>query len=228
MRKFGIVKILQLVLVLAFLVVCVYRLFFERGLFHEIAQDADLRMACGMLWGCFALQFIFIFLDFSTFSDYKRDFRELNFAVHSDPLSGLANRNGCDAIIEKYAGRPLPHGIGCVMFDLTNIRAVNEKFSHRDGNALIQDFSNILKMASVSLCFVGRNGGNKFLAVFEESDMEQVDKFLSRIEKKVQSHNADAHSKPIEYAYGVAFDENVKDITELIALANRRITDPNA
>ena len=37
-----------------------------------------------------------------------------------------------------------------------------------------------------------------------------------------------APEKTIEYAYGVAFDETVKDITELIALANRRIKDPNA
>lgn len=228
MKKFGVVKVLQLILILAFLGVCVYLLFFQRELFHEIAQDDDLKMVCGMLWASFALQFIFIFLDFGTFSDYKRDFRELDFAVHSDPLSGLANRNSCDAIIEKYLGQPLPKGIGCVMFDLTNIRSINERFSHREGNTLIQDFSNILKMASVSLCFVGRNGGNKFLAIFEESGMEQIEAFLKRIDQKVRTHNAADPSKPIEYAYGVAYDEDVKDITELIALANRRIENPGA
>lgn len=223
MKKFSVMKILQLILMLAFLAVCVYLLFFERDLFHTIAQDENLRMACGMLWACFALEFIFIFVDFGVFSDYKRDFRELNFAVHSDPLSGLANRSGCDAIIDKYLDQPLPKGIGCVMFDLTNIRAINEAYGHAEGNKLIQDFSNILKMASVSLCFVGRNGGNKFLAVFEESGREQADKFLGRIAQKVRAHNEKTPEKPIEYAYGVAFDEDVKQITELIALANRRI-----
>ena len=211
MKKFNIIKILQLVLMLAFLAVCAYLMFVKRGLFHDVAQDPDLRMVSGMLWACFALEFIFIFVDFGIFSDYKRDYRELDFAVHSDPLSGLANRNGCDAIIERYL-----------------IQEINKKFSHLDGNALIRDFSNILKMASVSLCFVGRNGGNKFLAVFEESTPEQADKFLQRIRQKVEVYNAGSPEKTIEYAYGVAFDETVKDITELIALANRRIKDPNA
>ena len=190
MKKFNIIKILQLVLMLAFLAVCAYLMFVKRGLFHDVAQDPDLRMVSGMLWACFALEFIFIFVDFGIFSDYKRDYRELDFAVHSDPLSGLANRNGCDAIIERYLRQPLPKGVGCVMFDLTNIQEINKKFSHLDGNALIRDFSNILKMASVSLCFVGRNGGNKFLAVFEESTPEQADKFLQRIRQKVEVYNA--------------------------------------
>ena len=223
MKKFSIIKIIQLILMLVFLAVCAYFIFFRRNLFHDIAQDSDLRMVCGMLWGCFALEFLFIFQDFSIFSDYKRDFRELDFAVHSDPLSGLANRNGCESIIEQYLSRPLPKGVGCVMFDLTNIREINEKYSHVAGNMLIRDFSNILKMASVSLCFVGRNGGNKFLAVFEDSSMEQIEQFLARIEKKVCAHNEKKTNQPIAYAYGVALDEDVKDITELIALANRRI-----
>lgn len=228
MKKFNILKIVQLVITLLFLGICVYLLFIQRDLFHEIGQDGNLKMVCGMLWACFALQFIFIFLDFNTFSDYKRDFRELDYAVHSDPLSGLANRNGCDAIIEKYLGQPLPKGIGCIMFDLTNIQKINKKFSHMEGNTLIQNFSNILKMASVSLCFVGRNGGNKFLALFEEGGMEQAERFLGRIDHKVKTHNATYPDKPIEYAYGVAFDETAADITDLIALANRRITDPSA
>ncbi len=228
MKKFSRMKIAQLVLMLAFMAVCAYLLFVDRGLFHDVAQQEDLKMVCGMLWGCFALSFIFIFMDFGMFSDYNRVYRELDYAVYSDPLSGLANRNCCDAIVEKYLNRPLPKGIGCVMFDLTNIRHINETYSHMAGNALIQDFSNILKMASVSLCFVGRNGGNKFLAVFEDSSPDQVDKFLLRIEQKVKTHNASDPDKPIEYAYGVAFDEKVKNIAEMIALANRRITDPGA
>lgn len=223
MKKFNIFKIVQLVIMVVFLLLCGFFIFVKGDLYHEIAQDSSLKMVSGMLWGCFALNFLFIFQDFCISSDYKRDFRELNFAVHSDPLSGLANRNGCDAIIDKYLSKPLPKGVGCVMFDLTNIRQINETYSHVEGNILIRDFSNILKMASVSLCFVGRNGGNKFLAVFEDSTREEVDIFLRRIEKKVRGHNAEDPSKPIVYAYGVAMDEDVKEITDLIALANRRI-----
>ena len=49
MKKFNIIKILQLVLMLAFLAVCAYLMFVKRGLFHDVAQDPDLRMVSGML-----------------------------------------------------------------------------------------------------------------------------------------------------------------------------------
>lgn len=224
MKKLNFFKTMQLVVMLAFLAVCVWLIFFQRELYHEIAQDPNLKMLCGMLWACFGLSLIFIFIDFLTMADYKRDFRELDFAVHSDPMSGLANRNSCDGIIERYADKPVPKGVGCVMLELSNIRFINGKFGHAQGNAVIRDFSNILKMASVSLCFVGRNGGNKFLAIFEESDRQQIDRFLERIDQKIDSYNQANPNMPIAYGCGIAFDEPEElSITQLVALADRRI-----
>ena len=224
MKKLNFFKTMQLVVMLAFLAVCVWLIFFQRELYHEIAQDPNLKMLSGMLWACFGLSLIFIFIDFLTMADYKRDFRELDFAVHSDPVSGLANRNSCDGIIERYADRPVPKGVGCVMLELSNIRFINGKYGHAKGNAVIRDFSNILKMSSVSLCFVGRNGGNKFLAIFEESDRQQIDRFLERIGQKIDVYNEKNPNIPIEYSCGIAFDEPEKlSITQLVALADRRI-----
>ena len=147
MKKLNVFKTLQLVIMLSFLGVCVWLIFFRRELYHAIAQDPDLKMLCGMLWACFGLNLIFTFIDFVTMADYKRDFRELDYAVHSDPMSGLANRNSCDGLIDRYADKPVPKGVGCVMLELSNIRFINGKFGHSQGNALIRDFSNILKMA---------------------------------------------------------------------------------
>ena len=224
MKKLNFFKTMQLIVMLAFLAVCVWLIFFQRELYHEIAQDPNLKMLSGMLWACFGLSLIFIFIDFLTMADYKRDFRELDFAVHSDPMSGLANRNSCDGIIERYADRPVPKGVGCVMLELSNIRYINGRFGHSQGNAVIRDFSNILKMSSVSLCFVGRNGGNKFLAIFEESDRQQIDRFLERIDQKIDAYNGKNPEVPIAYGCGIAFDEPEElTITQLVALADRRI-----
>ena len=88
----------------------------------------------------------------------------------------------------------------------------------------IRDFSNILRLSSDELCFVGRNGGNKFLAIFEQCTEEDMQKFLDRIALRVTNHNRDVVNSPLEYSYGRAFREkNAKTITELISLANSRI-----
>ena len=71
---------------------------------------------------------------------------------------------------------------------------------------------------------MGRNGGNKFLAIFEQSDAAQVDQFLRRLQDKVDNYNRKDPDRALSYRYGIAFDEPEEtSITRLVALADRRI-----
>ncbi len=227
MKKFDIYKTIQLILFIVLTGVSIYSVLFTPEVFHTVATNFSVRIICILLWIVLGISFLFLFLDFSFFGSFKQDYRDLNFAVHSDPVAGIANRFSCDAIIEKYLDQPLPENIGCVMFSLTNIMEINKLYGHIKGNHLIKDFSNILRMASVDLCFIGRNGGNTFLALFEDTDRTHIETFLERVHSKVDSHNSGSSTYPIVYKYGIAFHEgdSVKTITELIALSNRRISD---
>ena len=198
MKKLDIAKTIQLIVFIIVALVCAVLILLNPELYHMIAADSRVRLICGLLWLVLFISFLFIFLDFSLLSSWKKDFRELNYAVHSDPVAGIANRFSCDAIIEKYLDQPLPENMGCVMFDLTNISEINKDYGHIQGNILIRDFSNILRMTSLNLCFVGRNGGNKFIALFEDTDRKRIDMFLSRVEQKVAEHNAIANAYPIK------------------------------
>ena len=223
MKRFNIIKTIQLTVMLAALVGCVIAVLTNRDLFHDVAHHPGLRLLALCLWLLFGLIFFFLYLDFSNMGRYRRDYRELDQAVHSDPLSGLANRNSCDAVIAQYLDKPLPRDLGCVTLVLRNIRDINEHHGHAAGNELIREFSTILNLSSVSLCFVGRNGGNKFLAIFEETTREDIDKFLERVERKVTDHNGRHPDRRIEYGFGVAFEEpDELKINGLVALSDRR------
>lgn len=225
MKKFDVFKTVQLVLFIILAAASLLIILTDSELYQQIANDTHIRALCIMLWAALVVSFLFIFMDFSLFSTFKKDYRELDFAVSSDPVAGIANRYSCDTIIEKYLDRPLPSNIGCIMFDLTNIGKINRTMGHVAGNNLIRDFSGILQAASINLCFVGRNGGNKFLALFENCSAQKMDTFLSRVSKKVKSYNSNTASAPIRYQYGSAYLEGaeIKTITDLIALSNRRI-----
>jgi len=225
MKKFDLIKTLQLILLAIFAGICVAKVFLDKELFHVIANNPDMKFICMLLWILFGISFIFIFIDFNFISSYKKDYYELDHAVHSDPVANIANRNSCDEIIEKYLDKPLPSGIGCIMLELTNIREINEAYGHRRGNSVISDFANILKSSSRDLCFVGRNGGNKFLAIFENSSPENMELFLTKIEAKVNVYNMEYTEKSIAYGKGTAFGDidDIHSITELIALSNQRI-----
>ncbi|MGC4020353.1 MAG: GGDEF domain-containing protein [Muricomes sp.] len=225
MKKLDIFKTIQLIIYIILTGLCVFRVITDQEVYHYIATNPSVRMIGVLLWIVLGVSFLFLFIDFSFFSSFKRDYRDLDFAVHSDPLSGIPNRFSCDALIEKYLDQPLPENIGCIMFELSNIGEINRLYGHTEGNALIKDFSNILRTASVDLCFIGRNGGNKFIALFEDGTEKKLETFLERLYFKVDSHNHSSDTHPIDYQYGRAFHEGneVSTINDLIALANRRI-----
>lgn len=225
MKKHDILKTVQLLIYVILAVLSIIKLLLDKEIYHKIAADPGTHLLFLFLWALFAISFIFIFIDFSLSAAFKKDFRELDYAVHSDPLSGLSNRNGCDALIDKYSDKPLPSNIGCVMLELSNIREINELFGHKAGNQLIQEYANILNRSSQGLCFVGRNGGNKFLAIFEDATHDKIKSFLDQIEAQVIQYNQSTMKSSIKYRYGIAFEESseITKITELVALSNRRI-----
>lgn len=225
MKKFDKYKTVQLILFVLLTVIGLFIILTDGELYQMIANNTHVRALCTLLWIAFVFAFLFIFMDFSLFSTFKKDYRELDFAVSSDPVSGIANRYSCDSVIEKYLDQPLPRNIGCVMFDLTNIRELNQSHGHVAGNELIHDFSGILQTSSINLCFVCRNGGNQFLALFENCTTQKLNTFLERVGSKVEAHNNKPDALPILYKYGTAYreDESVQTITDLIALSNRRI-----
>ena len=226
MKKYTAYKTLQLILFVLLAGIAVFRVFRDADIYHRVATDDTLRLMAAIVWVAIAISLIFIFLDFTYFFGYRKEYREMDLAVHADPMSGIANRFSCDMVIEKYADRELPDTVGVIMIDLTNIQSINTLYGHVMGNMTIRDFSNILRLSSQDLCFVGRNGGNKFLAIFEDCTPERMQTFLDRIEQRVKLHNHDSDTAPIEYRAGSAFrEESCHSITSLIGLANRRINE---
>lgn len=226
MKKLNIFKTIQLFVFMILTGFCLYKVMFDPNVYYFVATNTDIRLICGFLWAVLGISFLCMFLDFCLYSSFKKEFRELNRVVHSDHLAGIPNRYSCDSIIEKYLDKPLPENLGCIMFDITNIQEINRLYGHAEGNKAIKCFSNILRIASTDLCFVGRNGGNKFLALFEDCNDEKLNLFLSRVVQKIEEYNINTGTCPVEYLHGKAFhepQETVHSITELIALANRRI-----
>ena len=139
-------------------------------------------------------------------------------------MTGFANRASCDDVIDLYSDKPLPDSIGCAMLELSNIRQINDAAGHRAGNQAIRRFGDILREASAGLCFVGRNGGTKFLALFENCDESTIPAFLDRVRAGVERYNARTGEK-IEYRWGEAFREGpeIATIHRLVALSDRRL-----
>lgn len=223
MKKFDLVKTIQLLIFTVFAIVCIALVLFNKELYHSIATIPNLKLVCGLLWFCFGLVFVFIFIDFNLIASYKKDYHELDHAVHTDHVSGLANRKSIDEFIEKYRKDCLP----CITLTPTNIQEINRAFGRTAGDNAIRDFSNILMMSSVGLClFVGRNDGLNFLAFFEkDASGEDINKFLTNVAGRISSRNIMNPQQTISYKYGIAYNEgeNAASVTDMIKISAQRV-----
>lgn len=224
MKKFDKIKTLQLVLLILLTVVSLTAVLRDQELFALIAVNPSAKLISLILWLALGISFLFLLYDFNSYSDMRRENLELDNAIYSDALTGIANRYSVDAYIGRFIGKPLPEDMGAVTIELVNLGEINRKHGHSGGDLVIQAFSAILVRAADGMTFIGRNGGNKFVAIFRDCTAGKIEKFLEETEKLVGQRNSEHEDAVIRYSAGIAFDEgdDVKAVTELVALSDRR------
>ena len=96
--------------------------------------------------------------------------RELQSKVYLDEATGLPNKNKCEEILGQEqpvsAGAP----VAVCVFDLNNLHTVNNSFGHEKGDEYIRSFARQLGRVASETCFVGRDGGDEFIAVLRDTD----------------------------------------------------------
>ena len=131
--------------------------------------------------------------------------------AYLDLHTGLPNKSRCEELLhdEKFMETP----VACIMMDLNNLKHVNDTMGHSVGDQLIQNFARILRNAVPSRDFVGRYGGDEFLAVIYDTNREDTLQILENLRKEVESFNRYGKNVKISYAYGWALSTDYKDCT---------------
>ncbi len=224
MNRFHVIKTIQLIIFIALTVALLLVVFLNEDIYAMIASNGKVRFLAISLWVILGLSFVFLYYDFRSYSGLKRENAELDHAIYSDALTGIANRYSVDVYIGQFLNQPLPQDMGCVTIDIANLSEINQKKGHTGGDAAIQDFSELLTKSANGVCFIGRNGGNKFLAIFRECSEKRLDTFLDALRGNVEAYNQMHSDVPISYTTGKAFNEGeaVHTLTELVALSDRR------
>lgn len=224
MNKLRKYKTIQLSLYTLFAVIVLYLIVFQSDIYRLMASNPDFRLVSVIIWILFIMAFAFIFIDISLYSAQDNQAKVLDIAAYSDTMVKMANRRGIDDVIRRYSDAELPDDICCVMFILSSLWDANDFAGREAGDRQLRNFSTMLNLASINKCFVGRNGGNVFLAIFEGKQKIEVNDFLDRVGNLVKNYDEDKDNIPIRYQYGVAYnsDERAKSINILIALSNER------
>ncbi len=126
--------------------------------------------------------------------------RALNDMAFLDAHTGLPNKRKCDNLLLKHS--ELNQNAACIMFDLNNLKTVNDTAGHKAGDMLILSFASIIRRTMPEDVFVGRYGGDEFIAVLFDRDESTVKQLLGSVEENVRLFNEEHKDISIRYAAG--------------------------
>jgi diguanylate cyclase (GGDEF)-like protein len=101
----------------------------------------------------------------------------------ADALTGLLNRYGLQRVLaHEYAeahryARPL----SCLMIDLDNFKTINDTFGHMAGDMALKQVALILTQVVRGSDMVSRYGGDEFLVLLPETDIEGADALAEKV-----------------------------------------------
>ena len=137
--------------------------------------------------------------------------KALEQKAYIDVHTGLPNKSKCEELLRDTS--VLLEPIGCIVFDMNNLKTVNDTLGHTAGDSLIFNFARIVRNVIPPKDYVGRYGGDEFMAVIYETDEKNVEAILKNLKEEVNRFNQYGKHTPISYAHGWAISTEFRECT---------------
>jgi len=101
--------------------------------------------------------------------------RTINSLSSTDKLTGIPNRRGFDNHISREVGRTTREGLplSVLLIDVDNFKMYNDMYGHQQGDVALQTVASTLSGSlQRSTDYVARWGGEEFIVVLSNTDME--------------------------------------------------------
>lgn len=142
-----------------------------------------------------------------------------------DALTGIRNKTDYLYYVEKIKTELIdtktPFAV--VVFDVNNLKMVNDNYGHEKGDELIIAASQFI-CSRYAHSPVFRIGGDEFVAILDSSDYETRETIIEMFQKDMLVASTSENARKVCIASGMAtFDAEAADYEELFALADRRM-----
>lgn len=158
-------------------------------------------------------------------TEFKRMQEKLRMLSITDDLTGFYNRRGFFSFAEhhlKIADR-MRRGLFLLYADIDNLKQVNDRFGHNEGDRLIIRTAELLKETFRNSDIIARVGGDEFVIFPLEAEEGALDQIFDRLQNKITIMNSDTAPKyPISLSIGSAYYDPSKpcSIAELLNRAD--------
>lgn len=149
-----------------------------------------------------------------TVSHLQKHIDYINGLAYRDSLTGIKNlaayQDATKRLEEQMrSGQP---EFAVVVLDINDLKKVNDAYGHDFGDILIIDTSKLI-CRTFKRSPVYRIGGDEFVVILENGDLERYQELLQALEKNIAEYNKTCHGQyPFAIARGIAIYSHETDL----------------
>lgn len=157
-------------------------------------------------------------------SDLKTAVGKINELAIRDELTGTYSRRELLRLLEIEVQRSQRSGapLTLALIDVDAFKQINDTYGHGVGDLVLKDLSKVITENKRLVDYFGRYGGEEFLLLMVDADLEAGRIIAERLHQKVKDSGLTTHSIP-SFTLSIGLCQLEKDMksTELIAFADQ-------
>lgn len=154
-----------------------------------------------------------VVLVFRDCTQKKERRREIELQSISDPLTGLYNRRYFEKQL-KLLDQLRYYPLSVVFVDVNGLKIINDAFGHEYGDQLITEVATTLKSSCRSDDILARIGGDEFLLLLPNTEVEDVQELIQRMQQGLERKKIMGIAIGASFGFGCKKEE--EQDTELI------------
>ena len=137
---------------------------------------------------------------------------------------GVHNKKSLEKKLQQIQDGEDTLDIGVMMFDLNNLKNINDTYGHEQGDIFIKTFASFLTRILTEDSFLARFGGDEFVIIQKDTTMAQLEQMNLKLQKLVDEYNQTAEHL---ISYAVGYDVSCKNhyylVMDLIKIADQKM-----
>jgi diguanylate cyclase (GGDEF)-like protein len=141
---------------------------------------------------------------------------EITLIADMDSLTGAYSRSYFDRYASEFETRYDEGWIASlIMIDFDNLKAINDTYGHLAGDTVLQNISKLIKESLRANDLFFRFGGDEFVIILEDCDIELAEKIAKRLNQEIQK-SSESLPYIVSISYGIAKLTHSSDLKKVI------------
>ncbi|MFW6147921.1 MAG: diguanylate cyclase [Thermodesulfobacteriota bacterium] len=159
-----------------------------------------------------------------------QEYQLLKERTLTDGLTGIYNHTGLKDFLRREFKRARRHvkPLSLIMIDVDNFKLINDSLGHLAGDHILRELAACLNKAVRGTDIVARYGGDEFVLLLPETELDKASMLMERIARTLENHSFmwGGRAVDVEVSYGISSLEelgrNEKE-QALVRLADTRL-----